>query len=146
MPLVGDVLTQVNKSGVRTTRFKMGLLSFQGVDALRGQGASGVDASTNTAMVEVVGEDSMAKVRDALGGHGWCMTDKRQWKNIESKVFEGIQSQASNENASLILVKPHAIAEGHFGEILKTLFANFDVTGCQMFNINRAQAQEFYEV
>lgn len=143
---MGDVLTMVNRTGVRTTRFKMGILSFQAVDTLRQQGASEVDASTNTAVVEVVGEDSMTKVRDALGGHGWCMTDKRQWKAVESKIFEGVESQASNENASLILVKPHAIAAGHFGEILKTFFANFDVTGCQMFNINRAQATEFYEV
>lgn len=147
VPLVADVLSQVNTTGVRTTRLKMGLLGMGGVQALRDQGAADVNASTNTVVCEVIGEDSMAKVSEALGGHGWCMKDRRQWKALDDKVFKGIISQASSENGTCAVVKPHALVQGNFGNILKALFStSLNISGLQMFYLSRHDCQEFFEV
>ncbi|KAK9810340.1 hypothetical protein WJX72_009041 [[Myrmecia] bisecta] len=49
-------------------------------------------------------------------------------------------------NTTLCLIKPHAVKAGYAGPILDRIQQVFSITALQMFNLDAANAGEFYEV
>lgn len=59
----------------------------------------------------------------------------------------GPANTAKFTNCTCCIIKPHAISEGMLGKILIAIRdSGFEVTAMQMFNMDRANVEEFYEV
>lgn len=59
----------------------------------------------------------------------------------------GPANTAKFTNCTCCIVKPHAISEGMLGKILIAIRdARFEISAIQMFNMDRANVEEFYEV
>ena len=54
---------------------------------------------------------------------------------------------ASLENCTLCIIKPHAVASGMSGQIMAAITeAGFTINALQMFRLEKANAEEFYEI
>ncbi|CAK7305943.1 Nucleoside diphosphate kinase 7 [Vulpes lagopus] len=59
----------------------------------------------------------------------------------------GPANTAKFTNCTCCIIKPHAISEGLLGKILMTIRdAGFEISAMQMFNMDRVNIEEFYEV
>ncbi|XP_046893232.1 nucleoside diphosphate kinase 7 isoform X2 [Hypomesus transpacificus] len=59
----------------------------------------------------------------------------------------GPSNTASYTDSTCCIIKPHAISEGQTGRILNAISAaGYPVSALQMFSMDRANAEEFYEV
>ncbi|XP_051782089.1 nucleoside diphosphate kinase 7 isoform X1 [Erpetoichthys calabaricus] len=64
-----------------------------------------------------------------------------------STVAHGPINTATYHHCTCCIIKPHAVAEGLTGNILNAILdAGFQITALQMFSMDRANAEEFYEV
>uniref|UniRef100_A0AAQ6A619 Nucleoside diphosphate kinase homolog 7 n=1 Tax=Amphiprion ocellaris TaxID=80972 RepID=A0AAQ6A619_AMPOC len=62
-------------------------------------------------------------------------------------VGYGPSNTAIYTDCTCCIIKPHAISEGLTGKILNSISAaGFEISALQMFNVDRANAEEFYEV
>lgn len=58
-----------------------------------------------------------------------------------------VRCTATLRNCTLLVIKPHAVTEGHAGTILDLLIKHqFNITALQMFHLDRISAEEFLEV
>uniref|UniRef100_A0A8C5LP14 Nucleoside diphosphate kinase homolog 7 n=1 Tax=Leptobrachium leishanense TaxID=445787 RepID=A0A8C5LP14_9ANUR len=59
----------------------------------------------------------------------------------------GPKNTARFTDCTCCIIKPHAVSEGLTGKILnEILSAGFDITAMQMFTMEKANAEEFYEI
>ncbi|XP_036199318.1 nucleoside diphosphate kinase 7 isoform X2 [Myotis myotis] len=59
----------------------------------------------------------------------------------------GPANSAKFTNCTCCIIKPHAISEGMLGKILMAIRdSGFEISAMQMFNMDRANVEEFYEV
>ncbi|XP_041862814.1 nucleoside diphosphate kinase 7 isoform X2 [Melanotaenia boesemani] len=64
-----------------------------------------------------------------------------------STIGHGPSNTAVCTDCTCCVIKPHAISEGLTGKILNSISAaGFEITALQMFNVDRANAEEFYEI
>ncbi|XP_054458406.1 nucleoside diphosphate kinase 7 [Anoplopoma fimbria] len=64
-----------------------------------------------------------------------------------STVGHGPSNTATCTDCTCCIIKPHAVSEGLTGKILNSISAaGFQISALQMFNVDRANAEEFYEV
>ncbi|XP_042339611.1 nucleoside diphosphate kinase 7 isoform X2 [Plectropomus leopardus] len=64
-----------------------------------------------------------------------------------STIGHGPSNTALYTDCTCCIIKPHAISEGLTGKILNSISAaGFEISALQMFNVDRANAEEFYEV
>uniref|UniRef100_A0A3Q3K4H1 Nucleoside diphosphate kinase homolog 7 n=1 Tax=Monopterus albus TaxID=43700 RepID=A0A3Q3K4H1_MONAL len=64
-----------------------------------------------------------------------------------STIGHGPSNTAIFTDCTCCIIKPHAISEGLTGKILNSISsAGFEISALQMFNVDRANAEEFYEV
>uniref|UniRef100_A0A3Q1I5L6 Nucleoside diphosphate kinase homolog 7 n=1 Tax=Anabas testudineus TaxID=64144 RepID=A0A3Q1I5L6_ANATE len=64
-----------------------------------------------------------------------------------SKIGHGPSNTAIFTDCTCCIIKPHAISEGLTGKIVNSISsAGFEISALQMFNVDRANAEEFYEV
>ncbi|XP_032382662.1 nucleoside diphosphate kinase homolog 7 [Etheostoma spectabile] len=64
-----------------------------------------------------------------------------------STIGHGPSNTAILTDCTCCIIKPHAISEGLTGKILNSISAaGFEISALQMFNVDRANAEEFYEV
>ncbi|KAM4629653.1 nucleoside diphosphate kinase homolog 7 [Polymixia lowei] len=64
-----------------------------------------------------------------------------------STTGHGPSNTANYTDCTCCIIKPHAISEGLAGKILNSISAaEFEISALQMFNMDRANAEEFYEV
>ncbi|XP_067453868.1 nucleoside diphosphate kinase 7 [Thunnus thynnus] len=64
-----------------------------------------------------------------------------------STIGHGPSNTAIYTDCTCCIIKPHAISEGLTGKILNSISAaGFEISALQMFNVDRANAEEFYEV
>ncbi|XP_060886459.1 nucleoside diphosphate kinase 7 [Labrus mixtus] len=64
-----------------------------------------------------------------------------------STIGHGPSNTAIYTDCTCCIIKPHAISEGLAGKILNSISAaGFEISALQMFNVDRANAEEFYEV
>ncbi|XP_002737178.1 nucleoside diphosphate kinase homolog 7-like [Saccoglossus kowalevskii] len=68
----------------------------------------------------------------------------------ELNIFFGPQPQKNTAkllDCTCCVIKPHAVSAGHAGKIIIAIQdAGFEVSALQMFNMERANAEEFFEV
>eukprot|EP00899_Mesostigma_viride_P026543 jgi/Mesvir1/7073/Mv09185-RA.1 len=81
--------------------------------------------------------------RNALHG-----SDAEDTSEQERRFFFSgpIGSCARKSNSTCCLVKPHAVKEGVLGVILDQIQSRFSITALEMFSLDRANANEFFEV
>ncbi|XP_035997437.1 nucleoside diphosphate kinase 7 isoform X1 [Fundulus heteroclitus] len=64
-----------------------------------------------------------------------------------STIGHGPSNTAVYTDCTCCIIKPHAISEGLTGKILNSISAaGFEISALEMFNVDRANAEEFYEV
>lgn len=64
-----------------------------------------------------------------------------------STIGHGPPNTAIFTDCTCCIIKPHAISEGLAGKILNSISsAGFEISALQMFNVEQAHAEEFYEV
>ncbi|KAG8450473.1 hypothetical protein GDO86_002942 [Hymenochirus boettgeri] len=64
-----------------------------------------------------------------------------------SSTGYGPKNTAKFTDCTCCIIKPHAISEGLTGKILNAILdAGFDISALQMFTMERANAEEFYEI
>ncbi|XP_037554217.1 nucleoside diphosphate kinase 7 isoform X1 [Nematolebias whitei] len=64
-----------------------------------------------------------------------------------STIGHGTSNTATFTDCTCCIIKPHAISEGLTGKILNSISAaGFEISALEMFNVDRANAEEFYEV
>ncbi|CAJ1059837.1 nucleoside diphosphate kinase 7 isoform X2 [Xyrichtys novacula] len=64
-----------------------------------------------------------------------------------STIGHGPSNTALCTDCTCCIIKPHAVSEGLTGKILNSISAaGFEISALQMFNVDRANAEEFYEV
>ncbi|XP_060933497.1 nucleoside diphosphate kinase 7 [Limanda limanda] len=64
-----------------------------------------------------------------------------------STIGHGPSNTALCTDCTCCIIKPHAISEGLTGKILNSISAaGFEISALQMFNVDRANAEEFYEI
>ncbi|CAF88766.1 unnamed protein product, partial [Tetraodon nigroviridis] len=64
-----------------------------------------------------------------------------------STIGYGPPNTATYTDCTCCIIKPHAVSEGLTGKILNSITdAGFEVSALQMFNLGRANAEEFFEV
>ena len=62
-------------------------------------------------------------------------------------VFNKIQHKPLLTNCSLLIIKPHTIAEGNAGKIIDIILSEgFEISSMQMFYLDKIFAEEFFEV
>lgn len=124
---------------------------------------------------EIMGEDAVAKWREVLGPtdsalarqeapnsiraqfgtdttynacHG---SDSKEAAKREADFFFGPKQRLKNTakfcDSTLGIVKPHAVISGQTGPILREIVsAGLEIAAIQLYNVEKANAQEFYEV
>ncbi|XP_057301625.1 nucleoside diphosphate kinase 7-like [Hydractinia symbiolongicarpus] len=106
---------------------------------------------TNTAKAK---EDAPYSIRAVYGTdatknacHG---SDSDESARREIEFFFGPASprvSATFNNCTLCIIKPHAVAGGLAGNIITAIYkAGFQVSTLQMFRLEKANAEEFYEI
>lgn len=64
-----------------------------------------------------------------------------------STIGHGPPNTAVYTDCTCCIIKPHAVSAGLTGNILNSISAaGFEISALQMFNVDRANAEEFYEV
>ncbi|XP_076004744.1 nucleoside diphosphate kinase homolog 7-like [Genypterus blacodes] len=64
-----------------------------------------------------------------------------------SKAGEGPPNTAYCTDCTCCIIKPHAVSDGLAGKILNAISAaGFEISALKMFNVDQANAEEFYEV
>ncbi|XP_015249939.1 PREDICTED: nucleoside diphosphate kinase 7 [Cyprinodon variegatus] len=64
-----------------------------------------------------------------------------------SAIGHGPSNTAIFTDCTCCIIKPHAISEGLTGKILNSISAaGFEISALEMFNLDRPNAEEFYEV
>ncbi|XP_068608779.1 nucleoside diphosphate kinase homolog 7-like [Brachionichthys hirsutus] len=64
-----------------------------------------------------------------------------------STIGHGPANTACYADCTCCIIKPHAVSEGLTGKILNSISAaGFEISALQMFSMDRANAEEFYEV
>jgi len=152
MPYLGKITNAIVRSHFVISEMRMVQLSrAEAEDFARGDAALAQSlASGASGVLEVMGKRAISSWLNLLG-------PQSSPKSLEA-VF-GVQcygsaegrntgrvSSAGDRPTSLCLVKPHAMAAGYAGLVLDQVMAKFHVTALEMFNLDRANASEFYEV
>ncbi|XP_013878494.1 nucleoside diphosphate kinase homolog 7 [Austrofundulus limnaeus] len=64
-----------------------------------------------------------------------------------STIGHGPPNTATFTDCTCCIIKPHALSEGLAGKILNSISAaGFEISALEMFNVDRANAEEFFEV
>uniref|UniRef100_A0A8C5N3G3 Nucleoside diphosphate kinase B n=1 Tax=Gouania willdenowi TaxID=441366 RepID=A0A8C5N3G3_GOUWI len=64
-----------------------------------------------------------------------------------STIGQSVPNTATFIDCTCCIIKPHAVSEGITGNILNSISAaGFEISALQMFSMERANAEEFYEV
>jgi len=77
-------------------------------------------------------------------------SDSEESAKKELNFFFGpssIRVSPTFDNATLCVIKPHAVADGIAGDIITAITENgFNISALQMFRLEKANAEEFYEI
>ncbi|XP_072901580.1 nucleoside diphosphate kinase homolog 7 isoform X1 [Hemitrygon akajei] len=162
---LGKLIDQIYSSGLVITRAKMinltadllQYLSCGPAVALEILGDEAVSAwkkliesgGTNKAQSEtsVRALYGDVDIRNNAYGSECATTAARELDIFFPSVGRGPLNTAKCIDCTLCIIKPHAIAEGLAGKILSTIEEmGFNYSALQMFNMERANAEEFLEV
>ncbi|XP_039244385.1 nucleoside diphosphate kinase 7 isoform X1 [Pipra filicauda] len=105
----------------------------------------------------VTESDTLDSIRENFG-HGGLRNAAHGPDSVASAAKElelffpssggrGPVSSATFTNCTCCIIKPHAVNEGLAGKIIKAILkGGFQISALQMFNMERPNAEEFYEI
>jgi len=81
-------------------------------------------------------------------------SDSVQSAQRECGIFFGgdsdsrvMKTTAVLNNCSLCIIKPHIVKDGQLGQVIDMILqAGFEISACELFNLNRSTVEEFYSV
>jgi len=81
-------------------------------------------------------------------------SDSIQSAQRECGIFFGgdsdsrvMKTTAVLNNCSLCIIKPHIVKDGQLGQVIDMILqAGFEISACELFNLNRSTVEEFYSV
>uniref|UniRef100_A0A8C7YT29 Nucleoside diphosphate kinase homolog 7 n=1 Tax=Oryzias sinensis TaxID=183150 RepID=A0A8C7YT29_9TELE len=165
---IGDVMELVYSSNLMVTKAKMTRLSCNLVQFMSSGPVVAMeimgDEATSVWRKLLGPADSAAARREAphsirahFGtdglqnvGHGSESLDAAA-RELEfffpSTIGHGPSNTATFTDCTCCIIKPHAVSDGLTGKILNSISAaGFEISALQMFNMERVNAEEFYEV
>uniref|UniRef100_A0A3Q3GKN2 Nucleoside diphosphate kinase homolog 7 n=1 Tax=Labrus bergylta TaxID=56723 RepID=A0A3Q3GKN2_9LABR len=165
---IGDVLESIYSSNLIVTKAKMTKLTCNLVQFLSSGPVVAMELMGDEAMSiwrrllgpadsAVARKEAPLSVRAQFGtdgiknvGHGSDSVAAAA-RELEfffpSTIGHGPSNTAIYTDCTCCIIKPHAVSEGLAGKILNSISAaGFEISALQMFNVDRANAEEFYEV
>ncbi|XP_061636204.1 nucleoside diphosphate kinase 7 isoform X2 [Phyllopteryx taeniolatus] len=168
---VGDVLEMANQANLMVTNAKMTHLTCSLVQQvcsgpvvaleLVGDEAVSVwrnllghsDAAAAAAAAAAAHKEAPQSARGQLGSDLAHGSDSLSAAARELEFFfptticHGPVNTALYSQCTCCIIKPHAVSQGLAGKIVNSIAAGgFHISALQMFNVDRANAEEFYEV
>uniref|UniRef100_UPI00398F4367 nucleoside diphosphate kinase homolog 7 isoform X3 n=1 Tax=Pristiophorus japonicus TaxID=55135 RepID=UPI00398F4367 len=162
---LGKLIDQIYSSGLVITKAKMAnvtrdllqymtcgpavaleILGDEAVSAWKKLiGSSDLNRAQNEANVqELYGIDN---IKNNIHGSECAASAAQELKVFFPSPGRGPANTASCADCTLCIIKPHAVAEGLIGKIMSAIEERgFKFTALQMFNVERANAEEFLEV
>lgn len=87
------------------------------------------------------------KTRNACHGSDSAESAEREASFFFGSPKRVLKNTASYAGCTLGIIKPHAVSEGLYGKIIKEIGSSgLQVTALQLFCLEKANAEEFYEV
>ncbi|XP_029284989.1 nucleoside diphosphate kinase homolog 7 isoform X2 [Cottoperca gobio] len=169
---IGDVLDLIYSSNLIVTKAKMTTLTWKQAADFYVEHQSKpffnnlvqfVSSGPVVAM-ELMGDEAMSIWRRLLGPAESAAARKEAPQSVRaqfgtdgiknelefffpSTIGHGPPNTAIYTDCTCCIIKPHALSEGLTGKILNSISAaGFEISALQMFNVDRANAEEFYEV
>ncbi|ELW47264.1 Nucleoside diphosphate kinase 7 [Tupaia chinensis] len=164
----GEIIEIINKSGFTITKLKMMMLSSELIQFITSGPVIAMEILRDDAICEwkrllgpansgVARTDAPGSIRALFGtdgirnaAHGpdsFASAAREMELFFPSSGGCGPANTARFTNCTCCIVKPHAVSEGLLGKILMTIRdACFEISAMQMFNMDRVNVEEFYEV
>ncbi|XP_053772017.1 nucleoside diphosphate kinase homolog 7 isoform X2 [Desmodus rotundus] len=164
----GEIIEIINKAGFTITKLKMMQLSSEliqfitsgpiiAMEILRDDAICEWKRLLGTANSGVARSDAPGSIRALFGtdgirnaAHGpdsFACAAREMELFFPSSGVCGPASTAKFTNCTCCVIKPHAVSEGLLGKILIAIRdAGFEISAMQMFNMDRVNVEEFYEV
>eukprot|EP01062_Namystynia_karyoxenos_P065980 TRINITY_DN60002_c0_g1_i1.p1 TRINITY_DN60002_c0_g1~~TRINITY_DN60002_c0_g1_i1.p1 ORF type:complete len:375 (+),score=129.64 TRINITY_DN60002_c0_g1_i1:74-1126(+) len=154
---MGHVLRHAFVSGFRVKRMNMLRLSDSEAAELRQiDHTAGAWEGHPLVVVEIAGDDALAAWQrvaesDPVAGATWSPAGDESARQIMSFFFESPvrrnRSSATLQNCTLCVIKPHAVREGHGGEILQSILdEGFEISALRLIHLTKMDAEDFLEV
>lgn len=135
MSQIGALLAAASQSGFTIKRIK----------SLNKAGAGRFVA------MELVGPDAVRSwlevVQRSVGAAAAAVVSAEPVTPATERLFEGRDTTATHSNCSLCIVRPHAVREGHAGEVIDAVLnAGLEISAMQTYSLLKSQAENFCEV
>ncbi|TKC47346.1 hypothetical protein EI555_006401, partial [Monodon monoceros] len=135
----GEIIEIISKAGFTLTKLKMMTLSSELIQFI---------TSGPIIAMEILRDDAICEWKRLLGpaNSGLARTDA---PGSIRALFgtDGIRNAAHGPDSFACAARPHAISEGLLGKILMAIRdAGFEISAMQMFNMDRVNVEEFYEI
>ncbi|KAH0506679.1 Nucleoside diphosphate kinase 7 [Microtus ochrogaster] len=164
----GEIIDMINKSGFTITKLRMMTLSSELIQFITSGPVIAMEILRDDAICEwkrllgpansgLARTDAPGSIRALFGtdgirnaAHGpdsFASAAREMELFFPSSGGCGPANTAKFTNCTCCIVKPHAISEGLLGKILIAIRdACFEISAMQMFNMDRVNVEEFYEV
>lgn len=137
--ITSDVVVGMELVGVNAVATWRGLIGPTNTETARGEAPNSLRALFGTD-----GTKNAVHGSDSVGSY------KREhdfWFAGEEPIERPMQTTAVLDNCTLCLIKPHIQREGKTGQVIDMILqAGFEISGMELFMMNRAVVEEFYEV
>ena len=137
--ITSDVVIGMELVGVNAVTAWRGLIGPTNTETARAEAPQSLRALFGTD-----GTKNAVHGSDSVGSY------KREhdfWFAGEEPTERPMQTTAVLDNCTLCLIKPHIQREGKTGEVLDMILqAGFEISGMELFNLNRAVVEEFFAV
>uniref|UniRef100_A0A673TA08 Nucleoside diphosphate kinase homolog 7 n=1 Tax=Suricata suricatta TaxID=37032 RepID=A0A673TA08_SURSU len=164
----GEIIEMINKAGFTITKLKMMMLSSELIQFITSGPTIAMEILRDDAICEwkrllgpansgLARADAPGSLRALFGtdgirnaAHGpdsFASAAREMELFFPSSGVCGPANTAKFTNCTCCIIKPHAISEGLLGKILTAIRdAGFEISAMQMFNMDRVNVEEFYEV
>ncbi|KAG3258791.1 NME/NM23 family member 7, transcript variant X2 [Ictidomys tridecemlineatus] len=164
----GEIIEIINKAGFTITKLKMMMLSSEMIQFITSGPVIAMELLRDDAICEwkrllgpansgVARTDAPGSIRALFGtdgirnaAHGpdsFASAAREMELFFPSSGGCGPANTAKFTSCTCCIIKPHAVSEGLLGKILMAIRdACFEISAIQMFNMDRVNVEEFYEV
>ena len=162
----GKIIDSIYQNGFTISRLRMGKFGpsttqrFLQISNQQNGEASQLLQSDVSTGIEIVGKNAVAEwqrvaeqIRQKFGTtqvrNAVHATANGQTRAQESSLFFGsdFSTTAFFKNCTCAVIKPHAIAAGHAGQIIDAILEEgFEISAMEMFNLDKPTAEEFLEI
>lgn len=149
IPELGSILELVENNGLKITNLR--LLELREVEAKSlYDNPNIVKAITKGPIVaiELTGSDAIEKWKSLMGNTFSLASNSSIDAQTELEFYFSKESPTKQkDNATLALIKPHAVSEGNIGKIIKQILVNgFTINRLELVQLDHTNAEDFLEV